>query len=373
MSSSTVPLDRHCEQGLQKGYSIVEDLPFCRFLDHAQGGEREYRERDGENKTVCHWGQRKLLLSEIEFITKYYDKAKIVVYAGAAPGTHILCLAQLFPKLKFVLVDPRPFSSHIVKAAKDSTFGGSSRASIELRPGYFDDELAKEYAREEGVLFISDVRTSDDKVKGSAEGHGTTAVMDQETKLAYPTQQYVENDMELQQRWHVTIQPVASSFKFRLPWADGMTRYLKGNISLPVWGPVTTTESRLFVESAKADAENGNIDAQLEGQLTTYDNRKYERQMFYFNTHRRVAKYKHDYMEFYKCSCFDCTSEATILANYLSTVRASGEELPGSVPEMSTRLDRECHRDHQNPRTLFDTNPDPAERKERIFKRQKRR
>ena len=34
--------------------------------------EREkYRRRQGEVKTVIHWGQRKLLLSEIEFLTKF--------------------------------------------------------------------------------------------------------------------------------------------------------------------------------------------------------------------------------------------------------------------------------------------------------------
>jgi hypothetical protein len=35
-------------------------------------------------KTVLHWGQRKLLLSEIEFLTNHTDKDRkyIVVYAG---------------------------------------------------------------------------------------------------------------------------------------------------------------------------------------------------------------------------------------------------------------------------------------------------
>jgi hypothetical protein len=28
--------------------------------------------------------------------------------------------------------------------------------------------------------------------------------------------------------------------------------------------------------------------------------RRYERQMFYFNTHRRIAKYKHEYLEYFR-------------------------------------------------------------------------
>ncbi len=40
------------------------------------------------SKSVNHWGQRKLLLSEIEFLTLYSEKNDNVIYAGAAPGTH---------------------------------------------------------------------------------------------------------------------------------------------------------------------------------------------------------------------------------------------------------------------------------------------
>jgi hypothetical protein len=42
----------------------------------------KYQRRQGEAKTVDHWGQRKLLLSEIEFLTMYGDAEYTVVYAG---------------------------------------------------------------------------------------------------------------------------------------------------------------------------------------------------------------------------------------------------------------------------------------------------
>lgn len=70
-----------------------------------------YRSTMEYAKTVNHWGQRKLLLSEIEFLTEHANEHTIVIYAGAAPGTHIQYLSrELFPKIKFVLVDPSPFS-----------------------------------------------------------------------------------------------------------------------------------------------------------------------------------------------------------------------------------------------------------------------
>lgn len=67
--------------------------------------------RRGERKSTVHWGQRKLLLSEIEFLTLYSEPGITVVYAGAAPGTHIGYLSRLFPEVsRFVLVDPSPFT-----------------------------------------------------------------------------------------------------------------------------------------------------------------------------------------------------------------------------------------------------------------------
>ncbi len=58
----------------------------------------------GESKTVVHWGQRKLLMHEIEFLTKHLgtEQRAVLVYAGAAPGTHISLLSDLFPSVVFV-------------------------------------------------------------------------------------------------------------------------------------------------------------------------------------------------------------------------------------------------------------------------------
>ena len=37
---------------------------------------------DERNTSALHWGQRKLMMSEIEFLTLHGDKAQLVVYAG---------------------------------------------------------------------------------------------------------------------------------------------------------------------------------------------------------------------------------------------------------------------------------------------------
>jgi len=322
--------DHHCQQGLHNGYEISDKEAFERLLKHNSAKEREYRSRQNERKTVCHWGQRKLMLAEVEFLTQFHGLASTVVYAGAAPGLHMPKLAELFPSLRFVLVDPRPMADTVAscRAAIDNR--------IEVRQQLFTEEMAREFVGLDALL-ISDVRTSDD--------------------IREPSEEEVRADMELQRAWHEAMQPVASSLKFRLPWGSGETAYLEGDIFLPVWGPVTTTECRLFVLRGAGSR--------------TYDNGRYERQMFHFNTHQRIAKYTHSHMKFFKCSCYDCTAEVHILTVYGRTIRGQEDSsLVSEVEKLSLELNKACHRDHQRPRTLFDPNPDPEERKRKIRKRQ---
>lgn len=121
---------------------------------------RPYRKIPHHHRTVNHWGQRKLLLSEIEFLTEHGSPGCIVIYAGAAPGTHIPYLVKLFPEVQtFVLYDPADFNV-------------TNSERIEVNQGFFTDEVAsrlKERFRNDSVLFISDIRTADPKVMSEEE------------------------------------------------------------------------------------------------------------------------------------------------------------------------------------------------------------
>ncbi len=60
-------------------------------------------------RTTTHNGQLKLLLTEIEFLTDSLpslDSPAIVVYAGSAPSHKYPFLRSMFPKVRFILVDP---------------------------------------------------------------------------------------------------------------------------------------------------------------------------------------------------------------------------------------------------------------------------
>jgi hypothetical protein len=250
----------------------------------------QYRRRADERKTVNHWGQRKLLLSEIEFLTLHAKPHDTVVYAGAAPGTHTEYLASLFPTLKFVLVDPADF------VAKHNP------PQIEVRQGFFTDAMALEFANRTDVLFVCDVRTADWKV------------MDEEA-----VESAVEGDQMMQMKWHVLMKPRVSMLKFRLPWGDGETQYLDGRIYLPIWGPQTTTETRLFVER--------------DAKLRAYSHKKYEAQMFAFNVNDRVNVYARtrDLVECEGlCRCYDCSAELLVVLRYFCAYRTHEFLTPGT-------------------------------------------
>lgn len=73
-----------------------------------------YATRRGQVKSAAHWGQRKLLLSEVQLLiealeamgptTKFH-----IVYAGAAPGEHLAFLDRMFPGHRWELIDPIKF------------------------------------------------------------------------------------------------------------------------------------------------------------------------------------------------------------------------------------------------------------------------
>eukprot|EP00727_Mastigamoeba_balamuthi_P001783 m51a1_g11601 hypothetical protein (375) ;mRNA; f:129125-131072 len=324
---SRAALNPHCHQVLWNagalGYAERRDIPFARTVDvgAAVVQRRAYRRRHGERKTTLHWGQRKLLMSEIEFLSLHGHRARTVLYAGAAPGTHVRCLAEMFPEHSWVLVDPAPF-----------TVQQTDR--IRVLQGFFTDDMARAY-RGTPLLFVSDIRSAD-----------WTAVSDAEVEEA------VRRDMAAQMRWCDLMCPQASMLKFRLPWEPGLTEYLAGEAYLPVWGPLTTTEARL-------------VSTGLERRL--WDNKQYEEQMFYFNTVMRPAMYPHGVRGEGIDHCYDCRAEVHILEQYLR-LHGAPSELPieQRVAELSKRISREL----SSSRKLCSPNLDPAERKKGIVKRQ---
>lgn len=265
----------------QNPKALAEQLPINSFdRNHRilarNAPRKEYFVRPYDTRSTLHWGQRKLLFSEIEFLTQFGSPKHLVLYAGAAPGTHITYLSSLFPDYHFVLVDPAPFE------CKESS-------KIKIINNYFTDTIAKQYEHDD-VLFISDIRTADYRSMESDE-----------------TERFIEADQLDQMRWVKILRPHKAMLKFRLPYQPGSSMYLDGELFLPVWGPQSTTETRLVPFSPDA--------------MRRYDHTEYEQQMFYFNTTTRSLFHEHS-VDFEEGDgldhCFDCMSEIFILRNYLN-------------------------------------------------------
>ena len=302
----------------------------------------EYKRRTKEIKTVLHWGQRKLLLTEIEFFTNFFtkifnvvkentetpietptEKTIYAIYAGAAPGTHILYLSKLFPLIHFELYDPRAFSPNLLKNTE----------KIKTHMQYFTDETANQWKSEDHpdkiLLFISDIRTGDT-----------------ETQSSKMVEERVSIDHDWQKNWYNIISPEYSMFKFRLPWVIGETEYMDGDIYIQPYPPVTSTETRLIVSK---NAKN-----------KLYDNKKYEEQLFHFNTSIRPLQFNNILFNVSKnkkhglTNNYDGASEVYILENYLEFIK---DNLKDNLKDKICNMINEISRELSVSRNLFSQQP----------------
>ena len=256
----------------------------------------KYERRSGFDKTTIHFGQRKLLLSEIEFLTLVANELHradnrnrvVLVYAGAAPGLHTPMLTWMFPFIsEFVLVDPAEFELDETKM----------RCKYRLIRECFTDKMAEqlrdEFAKDSSeVLLVSDIRTADHRELKSDE-----------------TELRVEEDMAMQMKWHDIMKPYKSMFKFRLPYVGDnkssktSVEYLDGDIYFQIWEGKTSSETRLIVDRDAKRRE--------------YDCVWYEDTLFRFNTVERVLCYEHPIRVPGLDHCYDCRCEVHIFDEFV--------------------------------------------------------
>jgi len=78
----------------------------------------------------CHYGQRKLLLNEIQFLSYFSarepDARELIIYIGSAPGEKMTAILSLFPGKKFLLIDP---NYHMIDAPTTYIYQNSKAIS----------------------------------------------------------------------------------------------------------------------------------------------------------------------------------------------------------------------------------------------------
>lgn len=271
-----------------------------------------YRRRRGEEKLSEKWGQRKLLMTLIQFLTNYWEPQSYpdlkVVYAGSAPGTNIEIVASMFPTVEFHLYDPKPFAIRPTD-------------QIKLYHQKFTDIDAKKWSNREDVFFISDIRVADPfdpKFKGNALGIELEII----------------GEMNMQMKWYQIMNPLSAHLKFRLPYSGfnlDTLEYLDGNVFKQPWTGQSSTETRLVPFG---------ID-----KIKVWDAVKYESQMFYHNTvtrekQRFINPFTYDNSPVFigKSNTYDTICEAMILKQYLEKFNKLATM--AEVYKISNKLDK---------------------------------
>lgn len=264
--------------------------------------------------SAVNWGQRKLLISEIEMLVRVIDhdiksggsgKGFVLVYVGAAPGYHIPYLLNLFATFgvtahlwdrKASLKSVSDLNDSRIKIVpqefEDTSMTGESE-------GFFTDVVAQKYKDIYGtnnrLIFVSDIRTT-------------------------IAEEYILQDMESQKNWVLTMQPYATQLKFILSKTDtSLYEYLGGDIYTQAWGRNKTTETRLVALRPYS--------------MKVYDPVPYNNAMFYLNMNTRLMSYdlgsvinteigsntgigKHIITSDGLCTCHDCAREVQVISKW---------------------------------------------------------
>lgn len=253
-----------------------------------------YRLKAYPRRVALHIGQRKLLMTEVDFITDFAKPGDTIVYAGSASGIHIPFLAGLFEdkNIKFDLWDPRDFDLTRRQGVSEAVM-----ARVKVYQDFFTNDTAKDYAKHgDKILFICDIRTG-------TEGDDM------------PTEETVEQDMEMQRQWVEIMNPRAFMLKFRLNYMpddkpNTPFPYLEGEARIQAFAPQSSSETRLIAER-KGPKFN----------IVPWNQKQYDNQLYYTNSiMREWGSFDHG-IPFDKVpgldTCYDCALEAYMWKKYL--------------------------------------------------------
>lgn len=225
--------------------------------------------KDQKPEQTGKFGQLKLFITELFFLCNYWDPISIpkltVLYIGAGPGHHLITLIKMFPTIEWELYDLQQFAPGLEKLP-----------NVKLFEKYFEDSDIERYANRDDVFMICDIRNLTYK-----QG---------DVRFDWRNEKKVLDDMRLQESWVLSIKPVYSSVKMRLPYANKEVienigenwEYLNGNLYVQPWIGPTSSESRLIVSRDNLEKRSWNL-------------LKFEQQMFYHNRVRRMTRFKSDY------------------------------------------------------------------------------
>jgi len=358
-----------------------------------------YQDNSRLVKPQVHIGQRKLFLSEVQFLT--HNNQEYCIYAGSAPGNKTHFLSQLFPHIKLILIDPNKFNlvlpdgrSHRVVPHPDivhlksdyQTQSNTGPLTLEyIRSSNFkiyiiEDYMTNTYAeffKPLNASFISDIRTN---IKSPV--------------ALVPTDFDILWNSSMMFNWMSILQPPASMIKFRPLYFDKHNpdieiyenfgidqnefkgynidfelskkygidfiknwkakKYImpKSKLHIQAWAGKTSSELRMWIQ--KDDLSN----------FVEYDISNISNKLFYFNAvDRGLCFHINDNADVHKhfCHCNDCALENKIWEEYISTLpeaitkTALKKKVIDYVIHLNIITNRSLRHSHTN--IIMDKNP----------------
>jgi DNA-directed RNA polymerase II subunit RPB2 len=303
--------------------SKISDMSFSGSVFRDVGGRLKYTPGN-VRKDRIHYGQRKLLMCEISFLTN--TDSEWCIYAGSAPNVKGAFLASLFPKRKFVFIDPNPFHikpypNIVVQEIQSIGEIHDSDANIYTLRDYMTVEIARELQSLDCV-FISDIRTNMEKdtptdtdvLINNIQQYSWCIVLGAKLsmlKFRHPFhnegESLVRNEMlerELQIAADIESEYTLPHVDFIGDYEDKRLHYFSGSIMIQPWSGAQSAETRLITD-CKNICDHG---------LSS----DYEERLYYYNKEERIVKtgpVRCKTLGY--CGCMDCRIEYDILQNYV--------------------------------------------------------
>jgi hypothetical protein len=343
----------------------------------------QYRATKNAPRFPAHIGQLKLFLAEIDFLTKALaaqsckdkhpqeealhsrDSHAVVVYAGSAPSNKLSFISDMFPNVKFILVDPH---EHLIKYADGTTHYGRENTALYLKASIdspneqidyysdmtltgapvrvirkcaqnrvdltklpeiikldykyfiieepFTDEIAKHIVFPH--LFISDIRSMVDGdeprdidiLLNSAANYNWIKIMRPSLYMIKFRCPYAINEQSITQLKNDIVKYKINSANNEIlevlinNFYKGIFTYIRGELHIQAFAPNHSTEMRLIGDSLD---------------MAAYDVLEYEERLFY---HNMITRHGGCYGA-HQCdpiigidSCYDCALMMAIFNDY---------------------------------------------------------
>jgi hypothetical protein len=324
----------------------------------------KYIPSTSSNNLGLHIGQRKLLLSEVQFLNN--NTQKYCIYPGSAPSHKTHFLSLLFPDVKFILVDPNIFEIKLVEnntifrkqkhndiimlyngfPTNSLTYTKFKNKSIEtLNTNEIDEIINFIKSSNHKIYIIEDYMT--DKLALILKKLGTCNFIS-DIRSNVTNKSPVDFDIvwnrSMVHNWINILQPEISMIKFRVPYFNENENFNKYNFAqesfnkskslktgsvdfvknynnkkfkmskatlyLQAWAGPTSTEMRGWIK--KDDIHK----------IVNYDHSEIEDKFFYYNKIMRINYHENKFAnkELHFCNCNDCAIESTIWNDYILNI-----------------------------------------------------